>query len=81
MGNKLVVENMQTVEAGPFIELTLEQQFIQSIDMSSKFIDQVSITKAFVKETFKLRFLVKLSWYDNDNDYRVNNLNKGPLYP
>ena len=52
---------MQTIDAGPFIELTLEQQFIQSIDMSSKFIDQVSITKAFVKETFKLRFLVKLS--------------------
>ena len=25
VGNKLVVENMQTIDAGPFIELTLEQ--------------------------------------------------------
>lgn len=77
-----MVENMQTTDAGPLTEHTLEQQFIQSIEMSSKFIDQVSTMKAFVKETFKLWFLVKLSWnYNNDNDYRVNNLNKGPLYP
>ena len=45
---------MQTIDAGPFTELTLEQQFIQSTKMSSKFIDQVTIMKAFVKETFKL---------------------------
>ena len=54
VGNKLVVESMQTIDAGPFTELTLEQQFIQSTKMSSKFIDQVTIMKAFVKETFKL---------------------------
>lgn len=45
---------MQTIDAGLFTELTLEQQFIQSIEMSSKFIDQVTIMKAFVKEIFKL---------------------------
>lgn len=45
---------MQDIDAGPFTELTLEQQFTQSIEMSSKFIDQVTIMKAFVKETFKL---------------------------
>ena len=54
MGNKLVVESMQTIDAGPFTELTLEQQFIQSIEMSSKFIDLVTIMKPFVKEIFKL---------------------------
>ena len=54
VGNKLVVESMQTIDAGLFTELTLEQQFIQSIEMSSKFIDQVTIMKAFVKEIFKL---------------------------
>lgn len=47
------MENIQTSDAKPFTELTLEQQYTQSIEMSSKSIDQINTIKGFVKETFK----------------------------